>query len=284
MSPIRPHSGELRPHLPAALQGASRSIAAGLLAFGLAATALPGAVLATPGSAQSAHHHRAFAVLSVPGEGQSSAEPDEAQVSVGVSVQAPTATEAMAQNAELQSAVIEQLMSEGVEARDIQTAGLNLSPVQDYLQDGKPPVVTGYSAQNMVTIRVRDLSRLGDVLDKLVESGANQIHGISFSRSDTTEAENEARVAAIETARERAEVMARAAGGTLGPLMSLSDSVVSPGPHPMMMMNAAREARSSTPIQAGELTMSATVSATYALIPAKDESTPASDDEPAIRN
>lgn len=268
------------PHRHSArLQGAARGLAAGLLALGLASTALPGAVLAAPGSHHGAHHG-AFAVLIVTGEGQATAEPDEAQITVGVSVQEATANEAMARNAERQQAVIDELLAAGIEERDIQTSGLNLSPVQDYSQDGKPPVVTGYAVQNMVTVRVRDLSQLGAVLDRLVESGANQIHGIGFARGDMSEAENAARTDAIDVARERAEVMARAAGGTLGPLMSLSDSPVSSGPQPMMM-GMAREARAATPIQAGELNLTATVTATYALIPDGDRQP---EDRPAEEN
>lgn len=225
-------------------------------------------------------HPGPIAKLTVTGEGQSSAQPDLATISLGVSTRAATAAEAMAQNAEAQSKVIEALKADGIEARDIQTSGLNLSPMIDY-QDGQPPRLTGYAAQNMVTVRVRDIAALGGVLDKLVASGANEINGISFSREDMTEALDKARSAAIADARHRAEVMAEAAGMKLGPLMSLSEAQMGGGPRPMMM--AAEAKRADTPIEAGELSVSASVTAVFAMHvdgPAPDGA-PAPDAPPA---
>ncbi|TWI29399.1 SIMPL domain-containing protein [Paracoccus sulfuroxidans] len=233
-------------------------------------------------------HHGPVAKLTVTGEGRATAEPDMAMINVGVSTRGKTAGEAMAENATRQKAVIDALKAQGVEDRDIQTSGLNLSPEMSYSQDGKPPVLTGYAAQNMVTIRVRKLDGLGATLDALVETGANEINSISFTREDMSEGEDEARADAIASARHRAEVMAKAAGMRLGPLMALSDSAVSNGPVPMMAM--ASRAGDATPIAAGELTLSATVNATYALLPegedapegeAPEAEAPAAPDAPA---
>lgn len=248
-------------------------LGAGAVSLMVAMTSLPAlAQDAPPPPAPDAHAmpHKALAVLTVAGQGDATVQPDLAQIAVGVSTQADTAGQALSDNAEKQTAVIEQLKSEGIEARDIQTSGLNLSPVQDYSQDGKPPVITGYMAQNMVTVRVRDLAKLGEILDKLVSSGANEINSVSFSREDATEAEDAARIAAIKAAERRAQIMADAAGQKLGPLMSLSDTATFDGsPRPMRAM-AAERARASTPIEMGELSFSANVTATYALLP-KDE-------------
>ncbi|MFO1165243.1 MAG: SIMPL domain-containing protein [Paracoccus sp. (in: a-proteobacteria)] len=217
-------------------------------------------------------HHGAMARLTVGGQGLSSAQPDLATISLGVSSRAATAAEAMTQNAEAQNKVIEALKAEGIEARDIQTSGLNLSPMLDYSKDGEAPRVTGYAAQNNVTVRVRDIAGLGAVLDKLVASGANEIGGINFTREDMTEAEDAARSAAVQDARRRAEIMAEAAGMRLGPLLRLSDTPVESQPVPMMRMMAA-EAKGSapTPVEAGELTVSANVTAIFALLSADDE-------------
>lgn len=247
-------------------------LTAGALSALVAVTALPAIAqdAPPPPSEANAMPHKAFAVLTVSGQGDATAQPDMAQISVGVTTQADTAGKAMTDNAEKQSAVIEQLKAEGIEQRDIQTSGLNLSPVQNYSQEGKPPVITGYMAQNMVSVRVRDLAKLGEILDKLVTSGANEINSVSFSREETTEAEDAARVAAIKAAQRRAQVMADAAGQKLGPLMSLSDTVqMDGGPRPMMAMARDQSAK-STPIEAGELSFSANVTATFALLP-KDE-------------
>lgn len=261
------------PLIPLSNPAAARMLAAGALALGLTAAALPGTGLGQEAPAprgDAPHHHKGprhgHALLSVTGEGQAHTAPDIAHVSVGVSTRAETAAEAMSENAALQQAVIDQLLAEGLEERDIQTTGLNLSPIQDHSNDGQPPVVTGYAAHNMVSIRVRDIDALGPVLDRLVETGANEINSISFSREDMTEAENEARTNAIASAQERAEVMAAAAGKRLGRLVSLSDSQQIDGPRPVMMQAMARAADASTPVQAGELSVSARVSATYLLL------------------
>ncbi|WP_323715610.1 SIMPL domain-containing protein [Paracoccus aminovorans] len=229
-------------------------------------------------------HPGPLAKLTVTGEGESTAAPDLATISLGVSSRADTAAEAMRVNAEQQAKVIEALKAEGVEARDIQTSGLNLSPVIDY-QDGQAPKLTGYAAQNMVTVRVRDIGGLGPVLDKLVASGANEISGIAFSREDMTEALDQARGKAIADARHRAEVMAEAAGMRLGPLLSLSEAQPGGGPRPMMMA-AADAKRADTPVEAGELAVTAQVTAVFAMhdpkAPGGDRPAPGQDaDAPA---
>ncbi|MDQ7261533.1 SIMPL domain-containing protein [Paracoccus sp. PS-1] len=225
---------------------------------------------APPLPAPMGHHgmkHSPVARLTVTGQGQATAQPDLATITLGVSTRAATAAEAMAQNAEQQAKVIEALKAEGIEARDIQTSGLNLSPVIDY-QDGQPPKLTGYGAQNSVTVRVRDIGGLGAVLDKLVASGANEISGIGFSREDMAEAEDQARIEAVADARRRAEVMAEAAGMRLGRLISLSDVQMGGGPRPMMAMRAEAAGAADTPIEAGELAVSANVTAVFAMQPA----------------
>lgn len=226
------------------------------------------------GGPHEGHHrtppHAMMARLSVSGEGSATAAPDIATVTLGVSTRADTAADAMAQNAEQQQKVFDALTALGVAERDIQTSGLNLSPVMDYTptQEGKPAILTGYTAQNMLTLRVRDLAGLGAALDGLVSAGANEINGIAFSREDMTEAEDAARTAAIQAAQKRAEVMAAAAGMRLGPLISLSDAQSASGP--VAFASMARDAKAAaTPIAAGELTVSASVTAVFALLPAE---------------
>ena len=214
-------------------------------------------------------HHGPMARLTVGGQGQAITQPDLATINLGVSTRAATAAEAMATNAEAQAKVIETLKAEGIEARDIQTAGLNLTPVMDYSDNGQPPKLTGYAAQNSVTVRVRDIAGLGGVLDKLIASGANEVSGITFSREDMTATEDEARSKAVADARRRAEIMAEAAGMQLGPLMALSDVVMDNGTMPMPRMAMAAEAKmGAAPIEAGELAVTTSVTAVYGLRPA----------------
>ena len=151
----------------------------------------------------------------------------------------------------------------------------------DYTDDGQPPKLTGYAAQNSVTVRMRDIAGLGLVLDKLIASGANDISGITFSREDMTATEDEARGKAVADARRRAETMAAAAGMKLGPLMALSDQPVDSGPMPMPRMAMAAEAKmGGAPVEAGELSVVTQVTAVYVLRPMDAPDAPESDDMP----
>lgn len=207
-----------------------------------------------------------MAKLTVQGHGEASVAPDQATISMGVTTQAATAAQAMADNAAKQQAVLDALRAQGIADDDLQTQGLNLSPVQSYPQDGQPPSITGYQAQNIVSARVRDLAKLGPTLDAVVTAGATDVQNIAFTREDSAAAEDAARTRAVTEAHRRAEVMAAAAGMRLGPLLSLSEAQTGGGPVPMM---AARydKAGASTPIATGQLTLSADVSATWALLP-----------------
>ena len=243
------------------------------------ATAL-GLVFATPLAAQTApqgdpkaHHGNSRAChmmmarparISVLGIGDSTISPDMATINLGVTTRAATAAEAMSTNSDQQSMVIDALQQEGIEPQDIQTSGLNLSPTMEY-PEGQAPRVTGYQAQNLVTVRVRDLGTLGETLDTLVTAGANEMNGISFQRDDPRSAADEARTMAIEDAHHSAEVLAAAAGLELGPIVAIRDMPqLGGGPRPMMMARDAA-AESAVPIQAGELSFSAQVQVDYAL-------------------
>jgi len=204
------------------------------------------------------------ATIDVQGEGRVSVAPDMASVSLGVTTQADTAAQAMADNAARQAAIIKVLRDRGIAPQDLQTQGLNLSPMQYYSKEGQPPRIVGYQAQNIVVAQVRDLAQLGALLDAMVEAGATDLRGINFSREDSAEAEDQARAAAVTEARRRAEVIAQAAGMVLGPLQSLSDATRSIGPRPMEMMMARAADAPSTPIEAGQLTIDATVNGVWA--------------------
>lgn len=243
-------------------------LAAALMLAGPALAQAPDAP--PPPGAHGKHHAMAPhpARLNVSGTGQAVAQPDIATITLGVSAQADTAAEAMRQTAEQQQKVIDTLKTEGIEPRDIQTSGLNLSARMDYPENQAPKLV-GYAAQNTVTVRMRDISKLGVVLDKLVASGANEISGIGFSREDMREAEDEARAAAVKDARHKAELMAEAAGMRLGALRMLADSPMMQPPQPVMLRAAMADAKmESTPVEAGELAVTAQVSATFDLLPA----------------
>lgn len=206
-----------------------------------------------------------MSTISVNGTGEARIAPDMATIQLGVTTQAESAAEAMKQNAERQTAVIAALGEAGIEQADVQTSGLNLNPMMDY-GENRAPTVVGYQASNMVSVRVKEIGNLGQVMDAIVNAGANEINGISFQREDGTDAEDDARRKAVEDARRKAEVLAEASGLTLGPVLSLRDTPQPEGPRPMMMEARAASDAASTPIAAGELSMSAQIEAEYALI------------------
>ena len=253
------------------LRGSYRVILA--LATGLALISTA-PVLASPGSGGKsdmnggAHgckfHGPKMSRLVVSGEGEARIAPELAQIQLGVTSQADSAADAMQQNSELQTKVIEALKEAGITSENIQTSGLNLNPRMEYPENGAP-TINGYEASNMVSIRVTEISELGEVLDSIVAAGANQIQGISFERREKGETGDEALKAAVEDAARKAEVMAEAAGMKLGPVMMIRDAPVAGGPEPVRMY--AQEARAaSAPIEAGELALSAQVQVEYALI------------------
>lgn len=207
--------------------------------------------------------------LSVSGQGEARTAPDLAVIQLGVDTQADSASAAMKQNSEQQAAVIDALKDAGIEAKNIQTSGLNLNPMVDYGEDRKAKVL-GYQASNTVSVRVTDIANLGEVLDAVVSAGANNINGINFQREDSQSVEDDARRAAVEDARHKAEVMAEAAGMTLGPIMHLRDAPAQSGPQPMMM-RAAEAKDSSTPVEAGELAVTSEVQVDFALLGADCE-------------
>lgn len=241
----------------------SRRLACAALAASTALV-LAAPAMAAPGKGGGDLCRPGLSRLTVTGEGESRVAPDMATIQLGVTTQAASAAEAMRQNSDRQTAVIEALTGAGIAQADVQTAGLSLNPVMDYAE-GRAPSVTGYQASNMVSVRIRDVPRLGEVLDAIVAAGANEINGISFIRDDSAAAEDEARRAAVADARHKAEVLAEAAGLALGPVLVLRDTPVAGGPRPMMMEARAASDAAKVPIAAGELAMTAEVEMQFAL-------------------
>ncbi len=160
------------------------------------------------------------------------------------------------------------MSAQGVGARDIQTSALNLQAQYDY-QQGQAQRLTGYQADNQVTIVVHDLARLGAVVDAVTASGANQLSGIAFSLSDPTAQEDAARREAVRRLRARAELYAQATGLKVARLVNLSETSNAPPILRPMMMRAMAGAEKSapTPVEPGELTVQIQLSAMYELTP-----------------
>ncbi len=191
--------------------------------------------------------------------------PDVAVLSAGVVTQSADARSAMAANAARMTRVLAALKDAGIEARDVSTSSVGLSPQYRY-SENQPPVITGYQANNSVTIRFRDISKSGTILDTLVREGANNIDGPSLTIDRPEAALDEARASAIKTARSRAELYARAAGLTVKRIVSVSEADDGPGPRPLAIMTARRDAMAEkTEIAPGEQTVGVTLSVSFEL-------------------
>jgi len=197
------------------------------------------------------------------------AAPDRAVVGTGVQTRAPTATQAMRDNAAKMDRLIATLAKAGIAKKDIQTSGINLSAQYDYSnRDGQPagPRFIGYEASNQLTIKLHDIKKVGPLLDTLVEAGATNVSGPSFSIEDPAPMLAQARAAALKSAKAQADFYAQAAGYRSARLVSISES--NSGGNPPMPMVTARfkaDVAEATPVEPGQVGSSVTLTVQYAL-------------------
>jgi uncharacterized protein YggE len=220
-----------------------------LLALGLA--------LGVPAAAQETPRQ-----ITVSGMAQVEAVPDLATITVGVTTRGDTAAAALSANSEAMTAVTAGLDAGGIAPRDRQTSQLNLSPVYADDRGGDSPEITAYQADNTVTVRVREIAKLGATIDALTKAGANRLYGIGFEVSEPREALDGARREAVADARAKAELYAEAAGVTLGPVVSLSEGG---GGGPQPYFARAEMADAAPPVSEGTVTLSATVEVVFAI-------------------
>jgi uncharacterized protein YggE len=225
-------------------------LAAAATAIGLSAAPAPAQVIPPP-------------TVSVTGEATVSVPPDLAQVDGGVSSDAKTAREAFEANNAAMGKVLLTLKSAGIDEKDIQTSRLSLQPQSAPNRSGGPLAIVGYRASNRITIRVRDVSKVANVIDTLVGAGANDVGGINFMVSNASKHLDDAREQALADARRKAEIYAKAAGVTLGTPVSITEES-SPGPIAYRRM-AAGMAVSPAPVAQGEETLQVTVRVSWAI-------------------
>ncbi len=235
---------------------------------GAATLTLAHAAGAPPGAADTRllelNPERSIAVV---GEASVEAAPDFARITLGVTTTSKDAGEAMAENSKAVGALIAALKGEGVAPADIQTSSLSISPTFANPSPGSstPPAITGYNVGNMVTVTVRDLSRLGALIDKAVGSGANAMYGVVFGENNPSALLDKARPLAFADAKRKAEIYAAAAGAKVGRLMELSEQVADqPSPFPRRVYAAAATA-APTPIEAGQDKLTVTVTTRFEL-------------------
>ena len=203
-------------------------------------------------------------MITVSGEGRIAATPDMAELTIGVAREARRPDDALDGVAEGAAAVLALLDEAGIAPADRRTSALSLQPRWDHSSSGAPPRIAGYVATNQITVRVRDLSRLGALISGSVGDGANRLSALNFVVADPTPLEREARRLAVLDAMEKAALYADTAGVTLGDLMSVSDGgMAAPGPGPVMAEMAMRS--DAMPVAEGEVEVRATVTMVYAI-------------------
>jgi len=204
-------------------------------------------------------------LLSVSAQSEAKRVPDVATISAGVVTQAADANAAMRANAVQMDKVMAAIKAAGIAERDIQTSGINLNPQYKYVEN-QEPTITGYQANNTVNLKVRDIGKLGKVLDALVASGANQVNGPSFEIDQPEEAYDEARRGALEKAQARAAMYAKTLGVRVRRIVSISEGAGFQPPRPMAMMAMARgKAEMDTAVSPGETTLSANLDVVFEL-------------------
>jgi uncharacterized protein YggE len=231
------------------------------LAAALAAVSLP-ALAPQAALAQQAPQTPRIVVTA---QGESALAPDMAVLTLGVMRQAETARAALdAANAAM-AEVTAAMKAEGIAARDLQTSNLSIAPVFDYTaasEENRPPKITGYEVNNTLMVRVREIGKVGAILDKAVTLGVNQGGGISFTNDDPTGALSAARGQAVRNASAKAKTLAEAAGVGLGKVIEISEQTYMPQPV-TFAMKARDAAPAAVPVEAGENAYRVDVTVTF---------------------
>lgn len=200
--------------------------------------------------------------IQVLGEGSVSISPDLAVLDVGVLSQAVTAAAALRENSQAMGRLTGLLKAQGIAARDVQTRGFEVQPVYERPEHGAPHVA-GYRVSNRVQVRVRDLERLGALLDAVVAEGANQVGGIVFQVAEPAPLLERARREAVSDARRQARVYAETAEVRLGRLLALEETG---GPSPPLQALSMQRMEHAVPLAPGELTFRLQVRLRYEIL------------------
>jgi len=203
--------------------------------------------------------------INVSGTGQVSAEPDVAVVTLGVQTEAEEAASALSENSQQMQALVDALEAAGVAIEDIQTEVIRLYPRYEQAPESKGQgELVGYTATNMVEVRIRDLEKVGEILDTAVQAGGNRIESIGFEVSDSAQYMDQAREAAWNDAKHKAEQLSELAGASLGEVLTISES--GRGPQPVVERPVlAAEAAAAVPVEPGSQTIEVDLQVTWLL-------------------
>jgi uncharacterized protein YggE len=202
--------------------------------------------------------------ITVVGSGKASARPDMAQVQIGVVTDAPMAAKALQDNSEAMTRLFAMLEARGIAKKDLQTSSFSVIPQYKRGKQGEQlQQISSYRVSNMVHVRVRKLDSLGQLLDEVVQQGANQVHGVSFAVAEPTPLLDEARRNAMRDAQRKAELYSGEARVEVGQVLLIQEQT----PHvpTPMFAGAARADSAAVPIAEGEIDFRATITVTYAI-------------------
>src|ERR1041385_1805618 len=219
-------------------------------------------LLAPSASAQQERERQRSPVITVTGEALVSAEPDQAQVDIGVVTQARTAPEASNENAERLTRVLSEIKKLLGKADEVKTSGYTLTPTYRYPQGGKPEIV-GYSASNTIRIKTTNLDLVGRLIDSGMQAGATNVNRLVFTLKDEQSAQLEALRAASLKARTKADAIAAALGLKIVRITSITegDRSIQPVFRQVTAMRA-EAAPAQTPVEPGTVDVRSTVSMT----------------------
>ena len=203
--------------------------------------------------------------LTLTGRGEIKATPDQASLNLAVVTQGKTAAEALAQNSKEMNETIDAIKAASIDAKEIQTANLTISPQYVY-QQSMPPRLSGYEARNSIIVTIKDLGKLGAVLDKAVTLGINNVSGPVFDLQDKEAAQNEARLKAMADVKKLGALYQKGMGLKLGRILEVNESSA------YMPMGGVMQAQSlankkPTTVEAGELTITAQVTVMWEVLP-----------------
>lgn len=209
--------------------------------------------------------------ISVTGVGIINAAPDMATINLTVLREAETAKSALSDNNSAMNDILDAMKEFGIEDKDLQTSNFSIHPRYIYPNNNnqiKSPRIVAYRVSNSLAIRIRDLARVGEVLDKSVTLGVNEGGNISFGNSDPKPLQMQARAEAMKSAIEKANVLTQAAGIEIGSIRQISEQSFNPSPQPMLRGQVAKMAMAESdavPIASGENTYRITVNVTFEL-------------------
>lgn len=235
--------------------------------FALLALAATVAFAPLPAIAEDSKPREATIIVS--GEGEAALAPDMAVLSLGVVSQAPAAADALSANNAAMAKVLADLKADGLAERDLQTSNFTVMPQYRPIPDGESsetgPEIIGYTVQNTLTVRLRDLSKLGALIDRSIKLGVNQGGDIAFTNDEPEAAISEARKEAVADALAKARTLTEAAGVRLGRIIEISENYSRPMPQTLYRAAMAKEMADAAPVASGENSYSVTVNVTFAI-------------------